>query len=147
MIEYALGKGGDIEMRRSSIIAVFVSLMVTMVSIAWAATNLNSSKSNIYRLVYSAEAVTSSQATAILAELDKIGPADEARLKQWLPANFKRHGVQGDSIKKIIIIPADKTRKSITIILLTNPADEPAARHIAVSDSGAVGKPTIDIKK
>ena len=121
--------------------------VVALGSISWAATNLNSSRSNIYRLIYPADIMSQAQATALLAELDKIGPADDARLKQWLPANFKRHGVQGDSIKKIIVLPADKTRKSITLILLTNPADEPAARHIAVSDSGAVGKPTIDIKK
>jgi len=78
------------------------------------------------------------QATAILAELDKIGPADEARLKQWLPANFKRHGVQADHVKKIIIKPAIQALKQTTIILLSNPADE--ARAIAVEDEGAQGQ-------
>src|SRR3989337_3496215 len=104
--------------------------VVALGSISWAATNLNSSRSNIYRLIYPADIMSQAQATAILAELDKIGPADDARLKQWLPANCKRHGVQAEHVQKIVIRPADKTRKRTTIILLTNPADE--AQAIAV---------------
>jgi len=54
---------------------------------------------------------------------------------------IKRHGVQADRVKKIVIRPADNTRAQITILLLTDPADEDAA--IAVSDEGALGsKPT-----
>lgn len=110
--------------------------VVALGSISWAASNLNSSRSNVYRLICTADVMSQDQATAMLAELDKIGPADEARLKQLLPANLKKHGVQAD-VKKTIIRPADKTRKQITIILLTNPADE--AQAIAVSDEGVPG--------
>jgi hypothetical protein len=45
--------------------------------------SLNSSRSNIYRLIYP-NTVTHEQATAILAALEKHGPADEAQLKQLL---------------------------------------------------------------
>lgn len=88
---------------------------------------LNSSRSNIYRLIYPASEVSQAQATAILAELDKLGPSDEAALKHWFAQNFKRHGVQADHIKEIRFVPADKTRKLVTIALLTNSKDEPAA--------------------
>ena len=113
-----------------------VLAVVALGSISWAGSNLNSSRSNNYRLIYSADVMSQTQATAILAELDKIGPADEAKLKKWLPANFKSHGIIADlnQLKKIIIRPADKTRKQITIIFLTDPADE--AQAIAVSDEG-----------
>jgi hypothetical protein len=99
-----------------------ISLMVTMLSVSWAATslnssrsmqkqppetaatNLNSSRSNIYRMVCSSDVASEAQATALLEELDKTGAADEAKLKQWLPANFKRYGIQADHIKKTSIL-------------------------------------------
>ena len=121
-------------MKRLFILGAISSLLVTMVSLSWAATNLNSSKSNIYRVIYDTAVVSPAQANAIVAELDKIGPVEEAKLKQWLPANFKRHGIQADRVKKIIIRLPNKTRQEITIILLTNPADE--AQALAVSDEG-----------
>jgi hypothetical protein len=119
-------------MRRLFGIGVATGLLVAMASICFAATNLNSSRSNIYRLVYDPTLVTSSQATAILAELDKIGPkgnVDEATLRKIL---LKR-GVPVGSIKKIVM------RKSVSIeimniILLTDLADE--AQALAVSDEG-----------
>jgi len=146
-------------MKRLFILGAISSLLVTMLSLSWAATNLNSSRSNIYRVIYDTQIVSPAQATALLAELDKIGPADEAMLKQWLPANFKKLGVQGDRIKKISIIGAAesttvKSSKSntserridkaspILILLLADPADEAQARHIAVSDPGAEGDKT-----
>ena len=92
-----------------------------------ASINLNSSRSNICRLIYPASEVSQAQATAILAELDKLGPANEATVKHWFAQNFKRHGVQADHIKEIRFVPADKTRKLVTIALLTNSKDEPAA--------------------
>ena len=88
---------------------------------------LNSSRSNIYRLIYPVSEVSQTQATAILAELDKIGPPNEATVKHWLAQNFKRHGIQADHIKEILFVPADKTRKLATVALLTNSKDEPAA--------------------
>jgi len=80
-------------------------LVVAVASLALAATNLNSSKSNAYRLTYDTTLVSPAQASALLAELDKIGPADEAKLKSWLAANFKRLGIQGERIKLISVQP------------------------------------------
>src|ERR1700737_2553878 len=112
---------------------VLASLFIAMA--AWASANLNSSKSNIYRLTYPSDLATPVQVKAILADLDKIGPANEAKLKQWLPANFKRFGIAGDRIKKLIILPRGRDMKEIGIILLTNPEDEAAA--IAVISKSA----------
>ncbi len=119
------------------------SVLVALASLAWAATNLNSSKSNVYRVIYDTTVVSPAQASTLLSELDKIGPADEAKLKMWLPANFKRLGIQGDRIKKIAIRKADKA-SPILILLLANPADEPAA--LAVSDEGASGPKSVPKK-
>ncbi|PYR48837.1 MAG: hypothetical protein DMF89_14500 [Acidobacteria bacterium] len=104
-------------------------------TLAWAATNLNSSKSNIYRLTYPTDLAGPAQAKAILAELDKLGPADEVKLKRWLSANFKRFGIAGDRVKKLIILPRGKEMKEIGIILLTKPEDEAAAIAVTVKSS------------
>jgi hypothetical protein len=112
---------------------VFASLLVA--ATAWAAANLNLSKSNFYRLTYSSDLASPAQAKAILAELDKMGPADEAKLKQWLPANFKRLGIAGDRIKKLIVLPRSREMKEIGIILLTKPEDEAAAIAVTVKSS------------
>lgn len=121
-------------MRRLLVPGVIASVFVAMLSLSSAATNLNSSKSNIYRVIYDTTVLSPSQASALLAELDKLGPADETKLKHWLPANFKKHGIEADRIKKIIVRPASGGRKSISIIFLKDPADE--AQAIAVSDDG-----------
>ena len=120
-------------MKARSASCLIVSLLVA--ALAWAATNLNSSRSNVYRLTYPRDLVSSDQAKAMLAELDKLGPADEARLKQWLPANFKRFGIAGDRVKKLIVLPRGRELKETAIILLTNPADEAAARATTVKSS------------
>ena len=112
---------------------VLASLLIA--AAAWAATNLNSSRSNIYRLTYSSDLASPDQAKAILGELDKLGPADEAKLKQWLPGTFKRLGIAGDRIKKLIILPRGKEMKEIGIILLTRPEDEAAAIAVTVKSS------------
>ena len=117
-----------------AIASLVVGLIVTLTSMAYAGLNLNSSKSNIYRLVYSG-VVTSTQATAILAELDNVSPkgnVDDATLR----AILRKHLGAGkyESIRKLILRPADGTRKTMSIIILDNPADEPQA--IAVSDEG-----------
>jgi hypothetical protein len=114
-------------------LGVIVSLLIA--TGGWAATNLNSSKSNIYRLTYPSDLVSREQAKAILEELDKMGPADEAKLKQWLPANFKRFGIAGDQVKKLIVLPRSKDQTEIGIILLTKPEDEAAARAVTVKSS------------
>jgi hypothetical protein len=112
---------------------VIASLLIA--TLASAATNLNSSRSNIYRLTYPTDLVSADQAKAILAELDKMGPADEAKLKVWLPANFKRFGIAGDRVKKMVVLPRSREMKEIAIILLTKLEDEAAARATTVKSS------------
>ena len=116
---------------------VLASLLIA--AAASAATNLNSSRSNVYRLTYPSDLASPTQVKAILAELDKMGPADEAKLKQWLPANFKRLGIAGDRIKKVIVLPRGKEMKEIGIILLTKPEDEAAAIAVTVKSSKSNG--------
>jgi len=113
----------------------YVLAFLLIAAAAWAATNLNSSKSNIYRLTYPSDLASPAQVKAILADLDKMGPSDEAKLKQWLPANFKRFGIAGDRIKKLIVLPRSKEMKEIGIILLTQPEDEAAAIAVTVKSS------------
>ncbi len=109
-----------------------VIAVLPIATLAWAATNFNSSRNNVYRLTYPSDLVSLDQAKAILAELDRIGPTDEAQLKQWLPANFKRFGIAGDRVKKLVVLPRDKGLKQIAIILLTKPEDEAAATAVTV---------------
>ena len=124
---------GEFEMKSRFTFGVIVSLLVA--APAWASINLNSSRSNIYRLTYPNDLASPAQAKAILAELDKMGPADEAKLKRWLPANFKRLGIAGDRVKKLIVLPRSKEMKEIGIILLTRPEDEAAAIAVTVKSS------------
>jgi hypothetical protein len=112
---------------------VLASLLIA--AVAWASINLNSSRSNIYRLTYPSDLASPAQVKAILADLDKMGPIDEAKLKQWLPANFKRFGIAGDRIKKLIVLPRGKEMREIGIILLTKPEDEAAAIAVTVKSS------------
>ena len=130
-------------MTRSSIVAAMMIVSVAVASLSMAAVKLNSSKSNAYRVTYDTTVMTPAQASALLAELDKMGPADEAKLKTWLPANFKRLGIQGDRIKQISVRQADKASPTL-ILLLTRPADEAAA--LAVSDEGASGPKVVPKK-
>jgi len=120
-------------MRSRFTLCVLASLLFA--TVAWASSNLNSSRSNVYRVTYSGDAASPAQVQAMLAELDRMGPADEAKLKQWLPANFKRFGIAGDQIKKVIIVPRGREMKEIGIILLTRPEDEPAAMAVTVKSS------------
>lgn len=119
-------------MRRFFSVYAVASLLVAMGSMAWAATNLNSSRSNVYRVTHDT-AVTATQAAAVLKELDKVGPgATEASVREVL----RRLGVNQPNLI-VHIMPAGQRRGSERIpliLLLTNPADEPAA--IAVSDAG-----------
>lgn len=112
---------------------VLASLLVA--TAGWASSNLNSSRSNTFRLTYPSDLVNRDQAKAILAELDKMGPADEAKLKHWLAANFKRFGIASERIKKLIVLPRSKEMKEIGIILLTRPEDEAAAIAVTVKSS------------
>lgn len=65
--------------------------------------NLNLSKSNINRLIYPAQLITAANAQLLLADLEKINLPDEAGLKTWLAANFKRFGIQQNQVKQIVI--------------------------------------------
>ena len=119
-------------MKRLFLVAAITSLLPTMASISWAASNLNRSKSNInrYTLVYSAEGMTSTQVAAFVAELDNAPRVDEAAVRKalqklFIPTNFKL----------ISIIPG----KPMRVLLLTNPADK--AQAIAVSDPGMPAEP------
>src|SRR3972149_6321591 len=97
--------------------------LVALVSISWAATNLNSSRSNIYRMVYDTTAVTSRQAAAVLKKLDEIGPeANEATIRRLL----QQRGVNLSLIKKIAVSSDGKGNPCI--LILRNPAHEAAAR-------------------
>ncbi len=120
--------------RLARLIAV---LILAMASLAGGATNLNSSRSNIYRLTYSTSLVTPAQAAAILADLDKTPGMDEAALKRVLPQILKKNGVDPARVKKTLVRPGDKERKSMSVIILDRPEDEAAA--IAVSDAGVPG--------
>ncbi len=85
--------------------------MVLMVlPVSWATIKLNSSKSNAFRIVFSADVVSQAQGDAMVKELDKLGPSDEAKLKQWLAANFKRFGIDGTRIKLIRVQLQQKVR-------------------------------------
>jgi hypothetical protein len=108
-----------------------------------ASINLNSSRSNIYRLVYPEGLLDQVQVKSLLAALDVLGQVDEAKAKAWLAANFKNHGIADGVVQKIVVLPAaserqfqtlnNASRKEITIILLTNPADEKAAIQFATT--------------
>lgn len=113
----------------------FAIAVLALASLADAAVNLNSSKSNAYRMTYSTAIVTPAQAAAILAELDKMPQMDDSAIKQALPRILRKNGVDPSKVKKTLIRPDDAERKSVSIIVLDKPEDEPAA--IAVSDDGA----------
>jgi hypothetical protein len=90
-------------MKRLFILSAIGTAMLMVVWPSWASINLNSSRSGIYRMVYSKDLVSQDQAKAMLAELDKLGPSDEAKLKRWLAANFKRFGIQETRVKRISV--------------------------------------------
>jgi ethanolamine utilization protein EutA (predicted chaperonin) len=100
-----------------------------------AAINLNFSKSNVYRVTYHGDVASGAQVRAMLGELDKLGTLDESRLKQWLPANFKRFGIKAESVRRAVILPAGEAGRETAILLLSNPDDEARARAITVKSS------------
>jgi hypothetical protein len=127
-------------MKRLFLVAAITSLVATMASISWAAANLNLSKSNINRVIYSTGGMTSTQAAAFVAELDKTPRVDEAAVRKalqklFIPTNFKLIRI----INPPSVPPANQLRAAkppITVLLLTNPAQEAEAMRIAVSDPG-----------
>jgi hypothetical protein len=115
------------------------SLVVAIASLSHGSANLNLSKSNIYKLVY-APPVTPAQATAILAELDRVKPrgdADEATVRAIVQKHIGAiKSARGKSLA-IVVRPAGGPQKLKSILILENAADEAAA--LAVSDEGAGG--------
>ena len=99
--------------------------LFALASASWASIALNSSRSNIYRLVCPATLATPAQAAAILKALDKIGPGvTEEKLRQILLTQ----GVNLTLVKKIEIIPAAQRNEKIpAILLLADPGDHAAA--------------------
>ena len=116
------------------------SVLVAMASLALGAANLNSSKSNIYRLVYP-PAVTPAQAAAILAELEKAKPkgnADEATVRAIVNKHIGAIKSARGANLVIVVRPATGPQALTSVLLLESAADEAAA--LAVSDEGAGGK-------
>ena len=120
-------------MRRLFMVGSVTTLLVSMVSMPWAAANLNLSKSNINIVVYSTDGMTSTEAAAFVAEMDKVSKVDAITIKQTLqklliPTKFKL----------IRIIPGKPT----TVLLLTNAAHEDEAKRIAINDPGMPAEKT-----
>lgn len=88
-------------MKRSFVAIVFCTMVLLTLSTSLATINLNSSKSNIYRIVFAADVVTQTQGDAMVKELEKRGPLTEAEAKKWLAANFKTFGIDGTRVKEI----------------------------------------------
>jgi hypothetical protein len=111
-----------------------VVFLLMAVTVSRAATNLNSSRSNIYRLIYPADTVSQAQAAAILADLDAAAQSGaRVNLQAAVGEALKKQGLD-TKIKKTIIKPASAAGQLNTIIILSNPADE--AQAIAVADEG-----------
>jgi hypothetical protein len=126
-------------MRTRAFVAI-ASLVVTIASLSYGAVNLNSSKSNAYRLVY-APAVTPAQAAAILAELKKTHPkgnADETAVRAIVQKHIGAiKSARGGNLV-IVVRPPAGAGKLTSVLLLESAADE--AEALAVSDEGAGGQ-------
>jgi hypothetical protein len=113
---------GDITMKKLPVAAL---ALLALGSVSWASIALNSSRSNIYRLVSPQNVVSSAQVAGILKALDKIGPGvTEAKLREILLAQ----GVNVALIRSIEIIPAAQRNEKVpAILLLAEPGDHAAA--------------------
>ncbi|MGH7409987.1 MAG: hypothetical protein ACREJ6_02845 [Candidatus Methylomirabilis sp.] len=130
-------------MKRLFLVTAITSLLLTMASISWAASNLNLSKSNVNRVV---STLPQDVITRVLAQLDTKGPVfNEETVRGILR---KIGGGQLDTkVKKIVILPPRGTPKLRTTLLLENLADEGPAM-IAVSEPGVpADKPSKPIQK
>lgn len=116
-------------------------LILAMASQAEAASNLNLSKSNYFRLTCPTGLVTPAQAAALLADLDKTPALDDVKLQQTIKEALSKRGTDPARVKKILIRPAGNGKRSIILLDSVKPEDERAA--IAVSDEGVpADKPT-----
>jgi hypothetical protein len=117
-------------MRRLFQVSAITSLLVVMASGAYAATTVKSSKSNSQDRVAVYDTMTPPEATAFLAEWDKIpvGSTNEAAVRGILQRVL---GPKAGSVKTIII---QTNRTPPRVIVLGDSNNAPAA--IAVSDPG-----------
>jgi hypothetical protein len=121
-------------MRGIYIAGAAIVFLLTAVVVSRAGSNLNSSKSNIYRLIYSNDAVSQAQAQAILADLDAAAESQgRVNLEGAVSQALVKQGLD-TKIKKTIIKPASAGGQLTTVIILSNPADE--AQALAVADEG-----------
>lgn len=110
---------------------VMASLFVTTAAFAGP---VNTSKSNSFRLTYHADIMTADQAKMLLAELENLGRSDPQTVKKWLPANFKRLGIDGSRVNKIDAFVV-KGRKEMGILVLSDANDEEEARASNLNSS------------
>ncbi len=68
--------------------------------------NLNSSKSNINRMIYDNSLITPAQAEKLLADAERAGIRDGEKMKQWLASNFKAMGIPSDKISVLDVYVA-----------------------------------------
>lgn len=65
------------------------------------APHLNSSRSNVYRLIYPANMFTAPNAQSLLNDLEKTHITSQPEIKKWLVSHFKNYGVRQVQIKQI----------------------------------------------
>jgi hypothetical protein len=136
-------------MKKMQTLAIALAL-VALGSVSWSATSLNSSRimqkkppdpqsislnssrSNIYRLITHKNEMSDSQAKAILAKLDQFKGAqvEEATVRKIV----KDSGVQA-VMEVILYLAKSRTRESPTYIMLQHPKDKEEA--IALANKGA----------
>lgn len=65
------------------------------------ATNLNSSRSNAYRLIYPAGLFSAPNAQSLLIDLEKTHITSQPEIKKWLASHFNNYGGSPVQIKQI----------------------------------------------
>ena len=119
-------------MRHPLVAGAAAGVLMAAASIACAATNLNTSRSNNYRIFFPAGAVSAAQAAATLKALDRTGPlAGEAQLRRVL----LQQGIDLARIRQIEIIPAADSNERIPAVLLLDDPQTPAAALSAACPS------------
>ena len=122
-------------MKRIALLALLGVLLPPLEGTGLGATNFQTSRGDSYRLTYPADLTTADQAEAMLAELDRVKPSGEARLKKWLAANFRQYAIEPAKVKKVVLLAPGKAGRQTSVILLTDPADEAQAVATTVKSS------------
>ena len=106
---------------------------------SFAGLNYNASKSNTGNIIVTPEFVTTAQASAILAEIEKAGKTpDEPAVR----AAMTKSGVSSARIAKIMIHNSTtgvSNRKTYSIMLLDDPSSEAAANAAVAKVSNIKG--------